>query len=148
LTGATVYNRTAVAVTFPSSPGADDNEDRFDTRGRVRTRVTYLFHCGVPVVSRLLCDDYLSLRTGFPRAAAEEVAAAAASGDAARVQAAQERFAHASQRLAEESPGFDELNEAATPYAGVVYSVFGARFRVLRAEAEMTNQGAGFTYED
>ncbi|MBW2460473.1 MAG: pilus assembly protein [Deltaproteobacteria bacterium] len=148
LTGSTVYNRTAVAVTFPSSPGDDRYEDRFDSRGRVRTRVTYLFHCGVPVVSRILCDDYLSLRTGFPRAAAEDLAAAAASGDTARFQAAQQRFAHASNRLAEESPGVDELNEAEMPYAGIVYSVFGARFRVIRAEAEMTNQGAGFTYED
>jgi len=146
LTGATIYNRTAVAVTFPTSPGATSYKDSFAPRERVTTRVTYLFHCGIPVVSRLFCDDYISLRTGLPLGAADDLASAVASGDMTRINAAQGRFVHAVRRLDRESPGVDELGEAETPYVGIVYSAFGARFRVIRAEATMTNQGAGFTY--
>jgi hypothetical protein len=147
LNGAAIYNRTAVAVTFPTAPGADTHADSFGLREQVTTRVTYLFHCGVPVVSRIFCDDYISLRTGIPFGAAEDLADAISTGDMTRIRASAGRFTHATARLREEGAGVDELGEAEVPYAGIVYSAFGARFRVIRAEATMTNQGAGFTYE-
>jgi Flp pilus assembly protein TadG len=147
LTGATIYNRTAVAVTFPEEPGSTEYRDSFETRGKVTARVTYLFHCGIPVVSRIFCDDYVSLRTRVPMAAAEDLVTALRSGDPDLIRAAQERYDHASERLENERAGMDELDEAAVPSAGVVYSAFGARFRIIRADATMTNQGAGFTYE-
>lgn len=147
LTGATVYNRTAVAVTFPDEPGSTDYEDTFERRGKVTARVTYLFHCGVPVVSRIFCDDYLSLRTRVPLEAAEDLVAALRSGDVDTIRAARQRYDHAADRIARERAGLDELGEAAVPNAGVVYSAFGARFRIIRADATLTNQGAGFTYE-
>jgi len=146
LTGATIYNRAAVAVTFPTRPGASEYRDTFELRENVTVRVTYLFHCGVPVVSRLFCDDYLSLRTGLPSGAARDLIDAILSGDTDRVVAAEHHLRRATERLDRESVGVDELGEAETPMAAIVYAAFGARFRILRAEATMTNQGAGFVY--
>jgi hypothetical protein len=148
VTGATLYNRTAVAVTFPTEPGGSSFRETFDVRGRVTVRVTYLFHCGIPVVSKLLCDDYAALRGGVPREATAELVEALRSGDEDRIRAAQERYDHTVERIEREQPGLDELAHTAAPHAGIAYSAYGARFRIIRAEATMTNQGAGFTYAD
>jgi hypothetical protein len=59
--GATVYARGALAVTFPIGPGASQLAGDDLQTEEVDVRVTYLFHCAVPFVSRFLCDDATSL---------------------------------------------------------------------------------------
>ena len=60
-----------MAVTFPESRGGTDYRTEFYEDEQVVTRVTYLFHCGVPVVNRMMCESYPSLRLG-PAAAVIE----------------------------------------------------------------------------
>lgn len=55
--GSARYNRSAVAVTFPEHPGASRLRDRFDIDDDVTVRVTYLYHCGVPLVRYVMCDS-------------------------------------------------------------------------------------------
>ena len=55
--GSARYNRSAVAVTFPEGPGATTLRDRFDIDDDVTVRVTYLYHCGVPLVRYVMCDS-------------------------------------------------------------------------------------------
>jgi hypothetical protein len=56
-TGATGYNPSAMAVTFPQTPGGTGMRTSFGPADLVTVRVTYLFHCGVPVVSVMGCDS-------------------------------------------------------------------------------------------
>jgi hypothetical protein len=60
-TGAQRYNEAALAVTFPSAPGADSFRTRFGTDDMVTVRVTYLMHCSVPLVPVLMCRDTSNL---------------------------------------------------------------------------------------
>ena len=55
--GSARYNRAAVAVTFPTLPGASVLRDRFDIDDDVTVRVTYLYHCGVPLARYVICDS-------------------------------------------------------------------------------------------
>jgi TadE-like protein len=56
-TGARRYNRAALAITFPTEPGGDSFRTEFDRDDMVTVRVTYLFHCSVPLVPQLMCDS-------------------------------------------------------------------------------------------
>lgn len=55
-----VYNQSAVAVVFPTEPGAGTFRTRFDRDDLVTVRVSYLFHCSTPLVSRLMCKSAAS----------------------------------------------------------------------------------------
>lgn len=55
--GGSVYNPSALAVVFPTEPGADTFTNRFGKDDLVTVRVTYLFHCATPLVSRLMCKS-------------------------------------------------------------------------------------------
>lgn len=148
ITGAALYNRAAVAVTFPTAPGANRFRTRFGRDEDVTVRVTYLFHCGVPVASWYMCDDYLSLRTGIPRAALQELAARAGSGSATpeEVAALVRRVRQSRERLGRAAPGMDELAQAEAPWLGYLTALTSSRFVVIRAEATMRNQGADYDY--
>ena len=54
--GAQRYNRAALAVTFPTAPGASTTRTEFGAEDLVTVRVTYLFHCAVPLVPELMCE--------------------------------------------------------------------------------------------
>jgi hypothetical protein len=97
------YNRAALAVTFPVAPGANNFRTTFGPNEPVTVRVTYLFHCAVPLVPQLMCDGAAGLRA---RLTPEE--------------RSQLDIAHLSE--------------------------LGARFLVLRGEATLPNQGAGYRY--
>ena len=104
----------------------------------VTVRVTYLFHCGVPLVSRLMCDDMLSLNSGVPIEQVRDIARA--GGDPRRISAAVERMETAQARLDRASPGMDEHSRGAeSPGLMAITMLTGARFVVLRAEATLPN---------
>jgi hypothetical protein len=65
------YNRAALAVTFPTAPGANTFRTTFDKDELVTVRVSYLFHCALPGVPKLMCHHPAELTAGM---AAEEVA--------------------------------------------------------------------------
>jgi hypothetical protein len=148
LTGAAVYNRTAVAVTFPTERGGTDFKTDFEENEDVTVRVTYLFHCAVPLVNRIMCDDIVSLKTGVPLAAVQHLASRTASGDASleEISAMIERVQDGRDRLARSSPGVSELDSAESPWLSYLTAVTGARFTVMRAEATMPNHGASYSY--
>lgn len=147
ITGAALYNRAAVAVTFPDRPGSNRFRSRFGPDEDVTVRVTYLFHCGVPIASWYMCDDYLSLRTEVPRAALTDLARRRSSGaDPEEVAALVRRVRQSRDRLERASPGMDELRNAEAPWLGYLTALTSSRFVVFRAEATMRNQGADYTY--
>jgi hypothetical protein len=56
-TGAERYNDAATAVSFPTAPGAPGVRTSFRPDDMVTVRVTYLFHCSIPLVPVLMCDS-------------------------------------------------------------------------------------------
>jgi hypothetical protein len=145
LVGAVLYNRAAVAVNFPSSPGANSFVTSWGDDEDVTVRVTYFFHCGVPLVSRLMCDDIFSLNSGTPTEQIRDLARA--GGDPQRIAAALDRIEIAQARLDRAAPGVTEHERGAeSPGLMWVTALTGARFVVLRAEATLPNQGADYTY--
>jgi hypothetical protein len=146
ITGAVFYNRTALAVTFPERPGAQRFRSTFGANEDITVRVTYLFHCGVPLVSRLMCDDYGSLRTSIPEAALTDLAKATATGDRVLIAGAVRRVRHSEERLDQAEPGMEELRAAEAPFVAWLFALTGSRFKVLRAEATLRNHGAPYSY--
>ncbi len=58
------YHDAALAVSFPSVPGAKNSRASFAVDDDVTVRVTYLQHCGVPLVRYFLCDRARSVTGG------------------------------------------------------------------------------------
>ncbi len=148
LTGAALYNRTAVAVTFPTERGGSEFKTDYEDNEDVTVRVTYLFHCAVPLVNRIMCDDIISLKTGVPLAAAQHLMDVTSSGTASldEISAAVDRVQSARDRLTRAEPGVSELEQAESPSLSFLTAATGARFIVLRAEATMPNHGAPYSY--
>lgn len=147
LVGAALYNRTAVAVTFPTAPRADSFRTSFGPNDPVTVRVTYLFHCGIPLVSRVMCDDMISIRSGIPIEQIRDLSAAAGSGSPDRIAVQLDRIRTAEERLGRAQTGMDELERGAeAPWLSSLTLLTGARFVVMRAEATMPNQGADYEY--
>ena len=148
LTGAALYNRTAVAVTFPTARAGSEFKTDYEANEDVTVRVTYLFHCAVPLVNRIMCDDIISLKTGVPLAAAQHLMDVTTSGTASldEISAAVDRVQSARDRLTRASPGVTELEQAESPSLAYLTAATGARFIVLRAEATMPNHGAPYSY--
>ncbi len=57
LFGLLAYDAATVAVTFPDAPSSATLATNTVTSDSVTVRVTYLFHCAVPVVSALACKS-------------------------------------------------------------------------------------------
>ncbi len=147
-TGAALYNRTAVAVTFPTRPGSTTYRTTFGAHEDITVRVTYLFHCGIPLANRYMCDDYASLATGIPIVQLRELQDTASSARATPedVRNALSRVRTAQDRLERAQPGRHELNSAQTPWLAYLTILTGARFSILRAESTLRNHGAGYSY--
>ncbi len=146
-TGAALYNRAAMAVTFPSAPASRAFQSSWSRNSDVTVRVTYLFHCGIPLVSRLMCDDYFSLRGGIPTAAMADLTRAAARGADAREMASHiRRVRIAESRVTRGQEAIRELDYAELPWVASLTALSGSRFVVLQAEATLRNHGAPYTY--
>jgi len=145
--GALGYNNAALAVTFPRRPTDRSFRDNFAARDQLTARVTYLFHCGVPIVNKMACDDALGLFTGLPHRQIREATQALRSGrnNLAEIQSVFERVQVAQNRLAAARPGLDELSHTGSGAVGsaLLLGLTGGNFSVLRAEATLPNQGPG-----
>ncbi|MCB9599586.1 MAG: pilus assembly protein [Sandaracinus sp.] len=149
LAGAFVYNRGATAVTFPPEPGSDSAPiETFDAHGLVTTRVTYFFHCGVPIVNRFMCDGALELLLssagGFADAVIGSVTDAGTRDELSGILDTIDDVFSGDSAVAD---GMREMGYAEAPWLLTPWALGGGRFVLLRAEAVMPNQGAGFEYE-
>ncbi len=141
--GALGYNNIALSVTFPRTPGVRNSfRDRFNNRDELTARVTYLFHCGVPIVNRMACDDAIQLFTGVPLRQMSELRETMARFNAGRssfqeLQTVIERVGIAQGRLQAARPGLEELGTGSIVALGAA----GGNYSVLRAEATLPLQG-------
>ncbi len=148
-TGLAIYNDSAMAVTFPERPGATDYRTDFGAGDQLVTRVTYLFHCGVPVVNRMMCESYPSLRLGPAAAIIEGIVSDLGDGTLSFSEA-MDRLARADEsrrRHDRDNDAIQELEAASTDDLMYLTWATGARFKVIRAEASMPLQYARYNYQ-
>jgi hypothetical protein len=117
------YTRAATVVTLHTEAGSNELARGEIARDATLTvKITYVFPCGVPLVSALMCSTLASLLR--PTAAGPVSAAPTPSALARRLKYA-------------EAP--DRLSQLAVP---------SARFIVLTAEQTLPNQGAAYDHPD
>ncbi len=139
---AAVYNRGATSVTF-HTPGENDFKRTFGAKEPFATRVTYLFHCGVPIVNDYICDEYLSIALSNPLVLVEALGDRVWDGHEEWLGGVLDPFLGSS----DVGQGVRELALAEAPWLVLPY-VFGSnRVVILRAQAILPNQGAGYDYE-
>lgn len=145
--GALFYSRVAVGVTFPTRPGATTYRTSFAGSDTITVRVTYLFHCAVPIVAELMCKSIEEIKGGtLPRDLADLAERAASAGDwhlgaelASRIRN------HEGMRSATAT---SELDAAQDPWAlWILNYATHARFKLLRAEATLPIQRASYRYQ-
>jgi hypothetical protein len=73
------YNRGALAVTFPQTRGSTAYRTSFGLQDTVTVRVTYLFHCAIPLARDVVCHSLSSIRSGS-RAIGADLSRAEAPG--------------------------------------------------------------------
>lgn len=147
-TGVFIYNDSAMGVTFPVSPGANSYRETFEHGQQVTTRVTYLFHCGVPLASRLMCDTYPTIRLGPAAALIEDIIRDAGSGSLSWDDA-RERLRTIDESRRRHERDEDAIGELETAGASdLMYLTWatGSRFKVMRGEATMPLQSAHYEY--
>lgn len=149
LAGAELYNQFAVAVTFPQAYGDDSNyRTSFSPNDTAYVRVSYLFHCAIPIAKNFVCDSMASFMAGIPLDAMEDVQSLIDRN--ASAQAIQDTIAalnHRRQRVADARPGLNELDEAAMPSLRF-YTLTGGRYSLIRGEAAMPNHSAWYEYPE
>jgi hypothetical protein len=157
------YNTMATAVTFPDGPGeaatrTSWSRTSLDEDGGVptpvRIRVSYMFHCAVPLANRLMCNDGAALAWGASAAEgiarAREVAAGRDSMSAFRDAMSQRSRDEA--HLTRSGVGLQDLrteqSAGLSTVAGMASSTTSAvpRFKVISAEAQMPIHYAGYCY--
>ncbi len=139
--GELVYSRGAASVTLRAAPGSDQVSDKVGAHDDVTVHVTYLFHCGVPLASFLICNPLWDL-AGY----------GAALSELQKIDPSKPlEAAEALQKLREDFPAgdqfrriADDLARAESPALLLPYLLTGGRFLVIEAEATLPNQGADY----
>jgi hypothetical protein len=148
LTGLLVYNQAGAAVTFPSAPGAADlRQDPIHidpNEKQLALRVTYLFHCAVPLVSPLICRTMWQI-TGVPDAAQGTLDQVKSIG-LEDVLDPQAKLDEIKKGIGASTATFAELSHAELPALQYMLLATKAHFFVVRAEAVVPNQGAAYKY--
>jgi len=140
--GAFAYNSAALSVTFPQTPRETNFRDRFGARDNLTVRVSYLYHCGVPIVSKMACDDLAQLLTGTPIRQLQDLGRALGSGRLQQIQTNLNTVQIARQRLAAAAPGQREFDQAGLTASSTLLMGFtGGNFSMIRAEVTLPNQG-------
>jgi hypothetical protein len=149
-TGALAYNDAAMGITFPAAPRATSYRSSWPPSRNVQvtTRVTYLFHCGVPLANRLMCETYPSLRLGPAAAVVEGIISDLGDGSLSFDEAMRRlRRANESRRRHErDEEAIAELESAGSSDLMYLTWATGSRFKVLRGEATMPLQYASYCY--
>lgn len=164
-----LYNEAGLAVTFPTRPLATDfrtdwgrpDDDGIVPEGEgraVTVRVTYLFHCAVPLANRLMCEDLFTIAYGVNASAIASVTSSFVRGEITFAELQEQLAAiRASRgRIDRWRPRSEELAGAGgeggidllAAMAGVS-SIFGGpspRFVPIQREATMPLQAANYCY--
>ncbi len=118
-----IFNRAVTAVTLPSSETANDAQYEIAQDANVTVRVTYLYHCAVPLVSALVCKKMSSILVDDdPEDDSED-------------------------KLTKEQIIARELGHAEIPSLQFLAELTGARFKVIRTQATLPNQSAKYKYQ-
>ena len=158
LAGAFLYNLGAVAVTFPTGPGADETKEGPYAHGdEVTVRVTYMMRCNVPIASLLLCDSGLALLVGTAfidpglwwelrnLRDTEAVREQNLPEFIGRVQSALERYERRQERIDSWGEHQEELDQAESPVVQTLLMLRpGARYMLIQAEATLPVQSARY----
>lgn len=152
-----LYNQGALAVRLIDGPRSTTDQTAFDAPslhedGAVptpaRVRVSYLFHCAVPLANRLMCNDPLFVALGADGAAAARLATGGGIPSLERIQAIARQRELESGRSDRDQIGWDDLPSSAR----VAISVLGlagmqSRVKVMSAEAQLPIQYANYQYQ-
>ncbi len=165
-----VYNEAGLALSFPASPterdefrsewGEPNDEGVVDEEeGRqVTARVTYLFHCAVPLANRLMCEDLFAIAYGVDAGRVAQITNAFIRGDLTFSEFQEELngLRSSRDRLNRWQPRTEELQgsggEVGIDLLGAmagISAVFGGpapRFLPIQREATMPLQAANYCY--
>jgi len=154
-----VYNRMAMAVTFPQRAGSTDHRTAFDAPsgigdgGQITTRVTYLYNCQVPLANRLMCEDLSFIQFGFSGSDLRDLANQFSSGAITwdQLQASIDAYRIRNARRDRWQSRMNELGQQVNVLAGIVLlsGLAGGpvpRFVPITAEATMPMQSANYRY--
>lgn len=140
--GAFAYNSAALSVTLPQAPQNSNFRDRFGGQDNLTVRVSYLYHCGVPIVSKMACDDLPQLLTGVPIRQMQDLSRSLSSGNIQQIQTNLRTVQIAQQRLQAARPGQSEFSHAGLTGSSMLLMGFtGGNFSMIRAEVTLPNQG-------
>jgi hypothetical protein len=166
-----VYNEAGLAVSFPNNPvarefrsswGAPNDEGIVsESEGRaVTARVTYLFHCAVPLANRLMCEDLFAIAYGVDIGRVAQITQAFIRGDLSYMEFLEELngLRISRERIDRWRPRTEELQGAGGEIgidllgamAGIS-AIFGGpqpRFVPIQREATMPLQAANYCYHD
>ncbi|MCB9666539.1 MAG: pilus assembly protein [Myxococcales bacterium] len=117
-----LFNQGVAVVTLPSSETANDAQYSIAPDANVTVRVTYLFHCAVPLVSALMC---------------KKMSAILVDDDPEE---------DSDQALTHEQIISRELGHAEIPALQFMIGATGSRFKVFRVQATLPNQAAKYDY--
>ncbi|MGE0790773.1 MAG: TadE family protein [Sandaracinaceae bacterium] len=147
--GAGAYNAAAMSVTFPDGPHSSSFRSSFAYGDQVTTRVTYAFHCGVPLINRLMCESYPALRYGDLGILVDNILRDLADGriDHNTARQRMDRIQLSRDRHARDGDAAEELDSAASSELLNFTSLRGARYKLLQGEATMPLQAARYAYE-
>jgi hypothetical protein len=137
------YNRAAAVVTFHRQPRSPEIfEGAFGPTDSVTVRVSYLFHCAVPLVSRFMCKRPFGLFEIFESAQwLRNFARHPARFDPRTLG---RMTGETGQRLQRLERNLDLFSRAESPALTAALILADARFAQLTAEATMPIQGAGY----
>lgn len=155
-----LYNRFALAVRLVDAPRSQTDQTSFDaaalhdggTPTPARVRVTYLFHCAVPLANRLMCNDPVALIFGADGAAVWRVATGGSFTPDRLAAISRQRELERS-REERDSIGWSDLGDNARIGWGLAGAASaglggpGLRVKVMSAEAQLPIQYANYRYQ-
>lgn len=152
-----LYNRGALAVRLIDAPRSTTDQTSFSATALheddavptpARVRVSYLFHCAVPLANRLMCNDPLFVALGADGAAAARLLASGGIPSVERIQAIADQREVETARAERDEIGWDDLPSSARVAITIMGLAGGqARVKVMSAEAQLPIQYANYTYQ-
>ncbi len=150
-----LYHQGALAVRLVDGPASETDVDRFEAVSLhedgtmptpTRVRVTYLFHCAVPLVNRLICNDPLFVALGAAGAAAVRSGSGPLTEERIRTIARQRELEE--RRSERDALGWSDLPESArSAITGLHTAGMQARVKVMSAEAQLPIHYANYRYQ-
>ncbi len=160
---ALLWNRGAMAVRIVDGPASTTARTSFERRDledesvmpdQARVRVSYLFHCAVPIANRWICNDPLALVLGAATAGTIRSAQILAGGisleSIQRASATRDLLASREERDSVAWGDFGDSTRTTVGAIGLATEMAGLpslRVKVMTAEAELPIHFANYTYQ-